>query len=51
MLIQKTQRRKVKYDATTDPKCDSISLIRSSQGVRFTAIFPPSLFKYFHHWN
>lgn len=32
-LIQNNQRRKVKYEATAEPKCDSISFIRSSHGT------------------
>ena len=34
MLIQKTQRRNVKYEATADPKSDSISLILASHGTK-----------------
>jgi hypothetical protein len=32
-FTQNSHRRNVKYDATTEPKCDSISLMRSSQGI------------------
>ena len=32
-FIQNIHRRKVKYDDTTDPKWDSMSLMRCCQGV------------------
>ena len=33
MFIQNIHRRKVKYDDTTEPKWDSMSLMRCCQGV------------------
>lgn len=33
-FIQNSHRRNVKNEATADPKCDSISFIRCSQGMR-----------------
>lgn len=32
-LIQNSHRRKVKYEATAEPKCDSISFMRNSHGI------------------
>lgn len=34
VFTHNNQRRKVKCEATPEPKCDSISLMRSSQGIR-----------------
>jgi hypothetical protein len=50
-FTQNSQRKKVKYDATTDPKCDSISLMRSSQGTSTLTRLANSRFRNCHFWN
>lgn len=43
-FTQNSQRRKVKQEATTEPKCDSISLMRSSHGMSKFEVFAASRF-------
>lgn len=43
ILTQNNQRKNVKYEATTEPKCDSISFIRNSHGIRSVDKFADSL--------
>ena len=50
-FTQNSQRKKVKYEATTDPKCDSISLMRSSQGISTFTRLANSRFRNCHFWN
>lgn len=46
-----SQRRKVKCDATPEPKCDSISLIRNSQGIRTVRKLTVSRFQCSQRWD
>lgn len=39
MFTQSSHRRNVKYEATTDPKCDSISFMRDSHGINWVEKF------------
>lgn len=50
-LTQNIQRKNVKYEATADPKCDSISLIRRSQGINKVIVLANSLLKNGNCWN
>lgn len=47
-LIQNSHRRKVKYEATAEPKCDSISFMRNSHGISHVWRFTISLRQYCH---
>jgi len=46
IFTQNSHRRKMKYDATTDPKRDSISFMRISQGISRAQKLKNSRFKY-----
>lgn len=51
IFTQKSHLKNVKYDATTDPKCDSISFIRSCHGTKMVEKFKSSLRKCCHFYN
>lgn len=51
MFTQNNQRKNVKYDATTEPKCDSISLIRNCHGMNTVEILINSRRTWFHFYK